>query len=249
MAVKSSNLFAFVLLVLVGAGVVFLGPSLVGYVPLGSSGNFVAANYTYLYPVSVDNSGAAGGPQNAVSNDNPDIALLGMTTTGSHLFTCPNSYGTASFTGPWWNSTTGLTFCQFDLAHKVTGWLQTSFRYVNDTGAVFSSPSDITAVQVNASANIDACPGLTSGDCSLPIKYQIFASTKCTGSSSTMSWKSLGECTLASSGSSVTCTKTLERTRCPGGKWDVGNIVVGRSFYGRDAPDVRIEWIRARRAG
>lgn len=247
MAVKSSNnLFAFALLVLVGVAVVFVGPSLVGYVPyLGTAGPLVPV--TYLYPASADNSGAAGSPQNAVSNDNLDIALLGM-TTGAYLFTCPNSYGAAGFTGPWYDVSAGLGKCLFG-STPFTGWLQTSFRYVNPiTGEAFSSPSGITAVQVNASAIITPCPVLSDGSCSLPIKYKIFAPAKCTGSSSTMSWKALGECTILASGASVTCTKTLGTTGCPAGKWDVGNLVVGRSFYGRDAPDVRIHWIRVTRA-
>lgn len=243
---KTSSLTLPVLavLVLVGAGVVFLGPQLTGHQIYGqqiATGNIQQA--TYLYPVAVADYDLVMNSSFAVGGNDPNYATLDYNTvhySGDHgVVHCPN-YPIFRLVEAFDSrrQEVGNGFCAYNQSYPpyysgyhFSGWLQTtsSFRENAATTSAVINPKNITSVQVNASELYD---NIGTPEAFLPGgNYRVYIKAKCTKKFSTYSIKYLGECIVPENQNGRICTKVIGTSSgCPSGKWTVNRVIIGNSF-------------------
>lgn len=259
--VKNSALTLPVLavLVLIGAGVVFIGPQLTGWqivtdTPVLSSDGFeLDNNPSHLYPAFVGDYDNIARPQFAFGDNDPNYAILGFGFRPVNgVSRCPSGFTFVDWMSDI-RSPTG--YCR--LGNRIstgfsklsTGfalWLSSTSHFKPATGSLVSNPINIYAVEVGASD-----VPRTLYEQPIHSSYRVFVRAKCTAGSGAYIDKYLGKCDPLGA-SSVTCKKVIGTTGCSSGKWTVNRVVVGNAQYdAREAierrfyaTNVHIHWIR-----
>lgn len=139
-----------VILVLVGAGVVLLGPQLTGQVAL--------TRIQQVYPVGVSDSDLVQNPSYAVSDNNPNFATFAAAwgnvynggSSGSHR--CPPGFTYEDIRRvPRLGEFPSISSCKF-LDSRFYGWLATTNEFRSPGASLsYSIPDRVTSVEVNAS--------------------------------------------------------------------------------------------------
>ncbi len=269
---KASNVTLPVLLLLVaiGAAVVFIGPSLTGLPVIGTQRITTASNsigsasrVTYLYPLSVSDSDNVDNADFAVSDNNPNYAVLhpgwanyytrqrisgAIQEAFGGVLTCPSGFMLTDGRDFNRELVPNFHYCRDSGTNAFSGWFSTInvFQPQPTTGSPSINPINITAIQVSASDVPSTVVGFTSHS-----SYVIFVRAKCTGSSGAYSDKFLGTCNVRSA-RATTCAKTIGTAGCPSGKWTVNRVIVGNAQYEESAPatgghygtDSNVHWIR-----
>ncbi|MDP3741975.1 MAG: hypothetical protein Q8R15_01535 [Candidatus Micrarchaeota archaeon] len=231
MAKKASISLPFLLLLIaVGAGVVFLGSSLTGLQIYQVNSNVLSqtvlnspmtvSNVSYLYPMNVGSSSGVINASYAVYDTDSRSAVFVETNSTT---ICPDT--------AWVHSNElGWNRCNFDRA-GIGSWLRTTNRFRTSSGSFFVNPTNITAIEINARV----------WNRSIEYEYyRVYVKQRCITSTS-YSWEYLGSCPLERR--SLTCAQNLSTVDCPSGKWQISSIVVGQRSSG--ALDMSLRWIRA----
>ncbi len=260
----STSLPFFVILVLVGAGVVLVGPQLTGY-QTASSIYYPLKNMSSALDRNFSLASLVFNGIDAVYDDSVSAAWLNYSfgaPTFISLITCPpgaTNTGNPS-TETTTNETTGVSVTRtYSEACYFSSYSSSVFRTWLIVGSGFHklgvngnvSATGIKTVQVNAN-----CSGaLSSGGCGSGAIFRVFTFSKCTATSTStqlnsFAWRHHGACTPTPSG--TTCGKTVTSNSCPGGL-TVEKVLVARKklsslseIQSLASVPVGIKWIRVK---
>ncbi len=243
MVKNASGLFLLVL-VLVGAGVVLLGPQLTGYINIPNSEDitqpaqfveiFYATNWSY-------NSSYVLNPLNALGNSSPNYAVLQYSTSNSHFCPVVNSeyYSSGGYIdgGKWchFKRNQSLFYIQSNnsfgednyTSPKFRGWLSASF------GSIGINAYRNVSIQVNASNLKLGCTQCNSKSTKYYIQYNIHGTVR--GSY----YSNLITCSLAAGEKGKICSVEFLV-----GFNNSVSILVARANLLNSRPDPAIHWIR-----
>ncbi|MFH1247266.1 MAG: hypothetical protein V1644_02700, partial [Candidatus Micrarchaeota archaeon] len=228
--------------IVIAAGVVFLGPSLVGYYGFNDyfgdyrvnatntrvpAVNTNVYRTTVLYPSNFSNYSVyeIENPHYALYDDNNNAATFRF---GNMTQNCPSS--------SWAFIRRSFFYCRFNNSLDMTTWLKTTSRFRTLAGRELVNPTNVTSVEVKIS-----CPSGSSCSGSAP-QLQVYVSRKCMTRSSNYEWAYLANCRIQS-GTTRICTMNLGANSCPGGFWQVNGIVVGLEFV-QNTNSLNVNWIR-----
>ncbi len=239
----AKNSFLIVLLVLIGAGVVFItplfAPNLTGYqTASGTQPPFVLTS-SFLFPSSVTDSSAVEEPSYAVGSNSTNYAIL--TFEGNGSVRCPWSDGVFNLVNGKCRVVANVTGQEFDFR----SWIFAGGYFKNDSlsSTYTLGKFAVTGVFVNASELNLNCTG--SG-CDNSASYYVLTKDKCAYYSSTakynsVAWRRRGVCNVANNEVGKICKMSMKLSTCA--SWDVQNIVVARTDYSNSKPNPAIHWI------